>query len=35
MYCFIGKEIIFEQYTVINLEPVVFVQERCDMTKFI
>ena len=30
MYCFISKEIVFEQYTVMNGEPVYFVQEGCD-----
>ena len=32
MYCFINEEIIFEQYTVMNGEPVYFVQEGCNMT---
>ena len=31
MYCFISKEIVFEQYMVMNEE----AQEGFDMTKFI
>ena len=35
MYCFISEEIIFEQYTVMNGEPVQFVQEGCDKTQYL
>ena len=34
MYCFISKVIMFQQYMVMNGEPVYFVQEGCHMTKF-
>ena len=35
IYGFISKEVVSEQYKVMNGVPVSFVQEGCDMTKFI